>query len=399
MSFAAKFGGICSKCAGRIAAGASVNYDGKAIRHAPRCPAKGSVTEVAAPAPRKEESVTDATQIMGRAAYKGKSGYLVLWHGPMKEGKLATKLAFRDGTKTFWGNGDVTIEKMYDEPISFARLNRLADEFRGEKAAVKVEQKVNATESIAMTEDRIREIVAAAGSTLIEPPRTASFTRDGKGCERVGALTSWTRRDNTTAHGIVVSVEASYYMSRQDCEDAEDMDRFDETPGWRTPFTAREITEPGAKREAREKREAEVAAQAKVETDARAEHDAAIAAIVAQGFIRIDHGSAKQGEKVTSWTKGSNYSHLHRATAEIDGSDCYSLSYGGYDDYRSSIYVMPETRTAIYRDVLAQRIAKESWTADQARAHYTEQAAKYGGCVGGDFLRWAVTATAREVAA
>ena len=398
MSFPAKFGGTCSKCAGRIPAGASVNYDGKSIRHAPRCPAKGSVVEVDVPAPRRDESLTADSKILGRATYKGKSGYLVLWHGITKEGKRATKLAFRDGSKTFWGNGDVQIEKMYNEPISFAKLNRLAEELKADKAEQKVEQKVNLAAAAAMTEDRIREIVTAAGSTLIEPAKTASFTREGKYGATVGELTSWTRRDKSTAHGIIVTVDASYYMSRQDCEDAEDMDQFDETPGWKTPYTAREITEPTAKRESREKRESEASAKAKAETDARAAHDAALADVTSRGFIRIDHCETKQGSLVSTWSKGSDYSHLYHATAVIDGSACYSLSYGGYDDYRSSIYVTSETRTAIYRDVLAKRIAKEGWTSDQAAAHYADQAQRYGGCVGGDFLRWAVTATAQKVA-
>jgi hypothetical protein len=147
MSFPAKFGGTCSKCAGRIAAGASVNYDGKSIRHAPRCPAKGSVVEVEAPAPRKyDDTVKDDTRIVGRAAYKGKSGYLILWMGVTKKsahpGDLAYKLAFRDGTKVFWGaSAEVRVEKIYDtehtyrghtsyDAMTFGRLNELAKKYK-----------------------------------------------------------------------------------------------------------------------------------------------------------------------------------------------------------------------------------------------------------------------------
>ena len=147
MSFAAKFGGTCSKCAGRIAAGSAVNYDGKSIRHAPRCPAKGTVTEVAASEPRKyDDTVTDETKIVGRAAYKGKSGYLILWMGTTKRSTspadLAYKLAFRDGSKVFWGDSaQVKVEKLYEtehtyrghtsyDAMTFGRLNRLAKEFR-----------------------------------------------------------------------------------------------------------------------------------------------------------------------------------------------------------------------------------------------------------------------------
>lgn len=148
MSFAAKFGGTCSKCAGRIPAGASVNYDGKAIRHAPRCPAKGTVVEVPVPEKREyDDKVTDETKIVGRATYKGKPGYLILWMGTTKRsahpGDLAFKLAFRDGSKVFWGDmaSSVKVDKLYDtehthrgytsyDAMTFGKLNRLAKEFK-----------------------------------------------------------------------------------------------------------------------------------------------------------------------------------------------------------------------------------------------------------------------------
>lgn len=147
MSFPAKFGGTCSKCAGRIAAGASVNYDGHAIRHAPRRPAKGTVTEVAAPTARHyDDKVTDETKIVGRAAYKGKSGYLILWMGTTKKSTspadLAYKLAFRDGSKVFWGeSAQVKVEKLYEtehtyrgytsySAMTFGRLNELAKAYK-----------------------------------------------------------------------------------------------------------------------------------------------------------------------------------------------------------------------------------------------------------------------------
>ena len=71
MSFPARFGGTCAKCAGHIAAGSAVNYNGKQIRHAPRCPAQGTVTELPAE-PKREysDAVTDETRIVGRATYK-----------------------------------------------------------------------------------------------------------------------------------------------------------------------------------------------------------------------------------------------------------------------------------------------------------------------------------------
>lgn len=131
MSFPAKFGGTCSKCGARIPAGEKVNYDGHQIRHAPRCPAKGTVTETAVSAsePRTPETVTDSTKVVGRATYKGKPGYLVLWMGTTSRGE-AVKLAFRDGSKVFWADrANVQIDKRYDEngyygPMTFGRIKQ-----------------------------------------------------------------------------------------------------------------------------------------------------------------------------------------------------------------------------------------------------------------------------------
>jgi hypothetical protein len=54
------------------------------------------------------------TPIKGRAKYKGKGGYLVLWEGMTRRGSEAVKLAFRDGSKTFWADAaQVTITKRY----------------------------------------------------------------------------------------------------------------------------------------------------------------------------------------------------------------------------------------------------------------------------------------------
>jgi hypothetical protein len=252
MSFPAKFGGTCSKCAGRIPAGAFVNYDGRAIRHAPRCPAKGTVTEVAAPTPRQDESLTDDSKILGRAAYKGKSGYLVLWHGVTKEGKRATKLAFRDGTKTFWGNGDVVIEKMYDEPITFGKLNRLAKEFAAEKAQ---------TKTGAATVDALR----SQGVSLKESEE------EGKNSVRVGQIIERRAKDGTVTRTEVVAVGAPVYTSREEASDWEDdMDmREGSVPhGWSTPYTYRviestpeQIAADRAAHEAREQAKAVQSAQ------------------------------------------------------------------------------------------------------------------------------------------
>lgn len=95
---------------------------------------------------RKPETVSDDTVIVGKASYKGKSGYLVLWTGTTSRGQAA-KLAFRDGSKIFWANlSEVCIEKRYhcheyrghSEPgMTFGRLNRLRDDFKAGKASGK----------------------------------------------------------------------------------------------------------------------------------------------------------------------------------------------------------------------------------------------------------------------
>jgi hypothetical protein len=83
------------------------------------------------------DEVTDDTKIVGKASYKGTSGYLILWMGQTRRGEAA-KLAFRDG-RVFWADmGEVTIEKTYQdrewhgriEPgMTFGRLKRLREEY------------------------------------------------------------------------------------------------------------------------------------------------------------------------------------------------------------------------------------------------------------------------------
>lgn len=400
MSFAAKFGGTCSKCAGRIPAGAMVNYDGRQIRHAPRCPAKGTVTEVPAATARQDESLTDDSKVLGRATYKGKSGYLVLWTGITKEGKRATKLAFRDGTKTFWGNGDVTIGKMYNEPVTFRRLNELRDEVAAQKKA----DEAQAARVKAQAEaDRIaREAQAAqSGKTVAEVTAEEqvaaaearkdllSFTREGKNSAAVGERFK-RAKDGTVTYYEIVSVEASYYMSSQDCEDAEDMDRFDETPGWKTPFSARKAAETDAERTAREAKIKVVADAKQAEKDEAAAHEAKIAEM-SIGMVRIAGSYAKHaGTAITSLTRGSNYSNLFAAVAEIDGTPALYLSFGGYDDYRGDTFVSPATRDRIFAARLSERMAKEGWDGPAARAHYIADQEKYGGCYGAEFGAWVV---------
>jgi len=78
---------------------------------------------------RTEGVDKSAAVIRGKAAYKGKT-YLLLWSGETKRGPAA-KLCFRDGSKVFWADGpEVQIIKTYREPLSIAKLDRLAEEYR-----------------------------------------------------------------------------------------------------------------------------------------------------------------------------------------------------------------------------------------------------------------------------
>jgi hypothetical protein len=238
MSFPAKFGGRCVKCAGLIAPGGQVNYDGHAIRHAPRCPAAGTVTEVAPPPPREEEKITDATKVLGRATYKGKTGYLILWLGTTSRGEAA-KLAFRDGTKIFWTDrGAIAVEKRYDEPITYRRLNQLADEFREQKAEEERAAKAQSERTAAQSAKAAAEGKTVAEIVAEERIGCRDFSRDGKNAVAVGEKTTTTAKDGTVRHYEVVSVGAPYNHTNDDCED---LDCFCGRYGWRTPYTAREI--------------------------------------------------------------------------------------------------------------------------------------------------------------
>ncbi len=77
-----------------------------------------------------QAGMTDRDMIAGKAEYKGKT-YLLLWEGTTSRGTQAAKLAFRDGSKTFWADAaEYRVSKRYREPISLQRLNKLAAEYK-----------------------------------------------------------------------------------------------------------------------------------------------------------------------------------------------------------------------------------------------------------------------------
>jgi hypothetical protein len=289
MSFAAKFGGTCSKCAGRIPAGASVNYDGKNIRHAPRCPAAGTVTELPAE-PKREDTVTDDTRILGRASYKGKSGYLILWMGETKKGRAA-KLAFRDGAKVFWADlAEIKIEKRYEvreyrgreEHMTFGRLNSLAKDFAAEKAetakrdaanlAAQQTREAAIVAKMAATGKTRQELQAEADAAYTESRKgLADFTRQGKNSVTLGEKIKRTAKDGTVKHYEVVSVGGSYNHTEDECED---MDCFCGHYGWRTSFSAREIPATGEQLASEAQKQAEDAERAELGKTLRASFSA-----------------------------------------------------------------------------------------------------------------------------
>ncbi len=99
-----------------------------------------AVVTAAAGSEPQGSGLSDDSKIVGRARYKGKDGYLILWMGRTKRGDEAAKLAFRDGSKTFWANAtDISVTKRYDEgedrygrrdPMTLGKLNRLAKRYK-----------------------------------------------------------------------------------------------------------------------------------------------------------------------------------------------------------------------------------------------------------------------------
>lgn len=71
----------------------------------------------------------NAAVIIGSAKYKGRT-YRLLFYGETKRG-LGAKLAFRDGSKVFWADGNaVEVTKRYRSKQSIVGLERFAAEAR-----------------------------------------------------------------------------------------------------------------------------------------------------------------------------------------------------------------------------------------------------------------------------
>lgn len=91
-----------------------------------RCGKAACEPKTAAPA---AQGLTEDSKIAGKATYKGRP-YLLLWSGRTSRGEAA-KLAFADGSKTFWADAsEVEVTKTYERhetkgPMTWRRLQAL----------------------------------------------------------------------------------------------------------------------------------------------------------------------------------------------------------------------------------------------------------------------------------
>jgi hypothetical protein len=206
---------------------------------------------------RSLEVVDSNTRILGRAKYKGKSGYLMLWEGSTKHGP-AVKLAFRDGSKIFWASAaEVTIEKYYEsrerygqiQYMTFGRLNYLAEEFKIQKQAEEATEKKRLEEAKKSPEEKMAEIDTLinklgfqraphqSGTGLVT--ECASFTSDGKDGREVGEIFTCIRKGHTEPDTYVVTSKEAPYLHTSDM--CEDMDCFCGIYGWQTPYSAMRV--------------------------------------------------------------------------------------------------------------------------------------------------------------
>lgn len=84
------------------------------------------VTKISENRKQQNEAPGMEAQVVGKAYYKGKT-YPVLWEGMTKRGTQAYKLAFRDGSKTFWAD-KVDAYTPYRKPMTLAVLAKFAED-------------------------------------------------------------------------------------------------------------------------------------------------------------------------------------------------------------------------------------------------------------------------------
>jgi hypothetical protein len=355
-------------------------------------------------------ALTPSSEIIGRAQYKERE-YLLVWEGETKRGPAA-KLAFRDGSKVFWASrGEYRVIKHYREPMTLRQLDRFAAEKKAEreaneraaeiarKRAERTPEQVETDKQARVT--RIAVLAETSGAALIQPVKQFSYDRREKGGVDVGEIIS-RKKDGT--HWMVIEVDEPYYMSDSDCEQAEDMGHFGAQRGWVTQYTAVQIEEPAAIREAREQAATAKDAESVAYTaalapaaDYRKRHGATLGGVVTmsnedrtESFSEprmISTGSSSvEWEQVAylildTGSTGScagrvmNSKTLYRAILP-DGRPIFREDYYGSfgDDLRTTFYLPADIFDAACR----AEIAANGITPESAK----EWLAKYRGCVG-----------------
>ena len=370
--------------------------------------------------------------VAGRAEYRGKTYYVA---GRVERGRTRyddvravqtqdgakVLLYFRDGSAQFWAErAAVQVVKSYDRPQTIRGLQEFAAEHKAEraeqvaarKAAQRTPEQIEVDRAARI--ERIRQIAADAGVTLIEPIQPLSYDGRGQGGVSVGQTIA--RKDGT--HLIIVVVSDPYYVSARDCAQDEDMGHYGTQPGWITPYEAVRIEEPTALRAARE-------AKAAAATDALAAYAAAKAPALAEGY-RARHGSTLGGiitidgesmiepgvcatrEHPLTWERIAE--HVTRATTSSiagrvmdqdtlfrcalpDGRYVYREDhYRGFGDDLRTTYYLPDD---VYQTVIRAEVVAAGITREAAEKWLAE----FRGCVGTELYEAALTIDTTALAA
>lgn len=164
---------------------------------------------------RQDDGLKDDSPVLGRARYKGRE-YLLVWQGETKRGRAA-KLASLDGSKVFWADhAAIEITKIYqsrewrgrEQPMTFARLRRLREEYAEQKAAVDQQQ-----------------IVGERGAYSAQYEADRHDRTPG----RPLGTPSWLRHRGARIAVVLIGYETAVYVRG---EDAEDMGHFGVENGW-----------------------------------------------------------------------------------------------------------------------------------------------------------------------
>lgn len=271
---------------------------------------------------REPQPLRDGDTIIGKAEYKGRH-YILVWEGQTKRG-YAAKLAFTDGSQTFWASqGEYKVEKRFGggdrDDMTFGHYRRFCEQAqaaRKEESASKVVARATA----ALTPEQIMaaavEAAAKSGETITG---TAPLDLTAKQKVEVGEV-----RHTKKSGYIIVAAVGKYerwYHSEDDCED---QDCFCGDYGWRESqqYWGVQIAEPASYRIAREKIEA--AAKAKEDAKAKAKADYTAAATQIPADYRIRHGALYGGTVTIASEGGASESFTEPA---VQGGDLAALKW------------------------------------------------------------------------